>query len=80
MRNDYRYAITDCFDTFPFCFSNKMLDKLGEELDGMQRDLAIQRDIGLTELYTLVNAISCNEQDILDLRAFFVSRIEKQFP
>ena len=68
MRNDFRYSISDCFDTFPFCISNKMLDKSGKDLDEMQRVLAIQRDIGLTKLYNLVNSQSCEDPDIKLLR------------
>lgn len=69
MRDDFRYSISDCFDTFPFCISNKTLDKLGKELDEMQRALAIQRDIGLTKLYNLVNSDVCDDRDVKELRA-----------
>jgi hypothetical protein len=69
MRDDFRYSISDCFDTFPFCISNKTLDKLGKDLDEKQRVLAIKRDIGLTKLYNLVNSQSCEDPDIKLLRA-----------
>ncbi len=69
MRNDFRYSITDCFDTFPFCISTSELERLGEDLDRMQRDIAINRDIGLTKLYNLVNSYSCEDRDIILLRA-----------
>jgi hypothetical protein len=68
MRNDFRYSITDCFDTFPFCSTNKELEKLGKELDELQRDIAINREIGLTKLYNLVNAKSTKDSDIDSLR------------
>ena len=32
MRNDFRYSITDCFDTFPFCSTNQELEKLGKSI------------------------------------------------
>jgi hypothetical protein len=68
MRNDFRYAITDCFDTFPFPRTTTKLEVLGQSLDDLQRQIALKRDIGLTKLYTLVNSVSCNEEDIVKLR------------
>ena len=37
-------------------------------MDSLQRKLAIQRDVGLTKLYTLVNTPSCKDADIVKLR------------
>jgi type I restriction-modification system DNA methylase subunit len=68
MRNDFRYAITDCFDTFPFPHMTTKLEVLGQSLDDLQRQIALKRDIGLTKLYTLVNSVSCNDVDIVKLR------------
>jgi type I restriction-modification system DNA methylase subunit len=64
----FRYTISDCYDTFPFPRATKEIDVLGTKLDKLQRKLAIQRDIGLTKLYTLVNTPSCNDDDIVELR------------
>jgi hypothetical protein len=44
------------------------LEVLGQSLDDLQRQIALKRDIGLTKLYTLVNSVSCNEEDIVKLR------------
>jgi hypothetical protein len=68
MRNDFRYAIGDCFDTFPFPEATKKLDSLGRDLDALQREIAIEKNIGLTKLYTLVNTASCNDVDVVKLR------------
>jgi len=68
MRNDFRYAISDCFDTFPFPNSTGPLGSLGKKLDVLQRKIAIQRNIGLTKLYTLVNTLGCTDADIVELR------------
>ena len=68
MRNDFRYSITDCFDTFPFCHGTSDLETLGENLDRVQRDIAKNRDFGLTKLYNLVNNQSCEDSDIKKLR------------
>jgi hypothetical protein len=68
MRNDFRYAISDCFDTFPFPEASKELEILGQKLDQLQRRVAIQREIGLTKLYTLVNTPSCCDGDVVELR------------
>ena len=65
----FRYAISDCLETFPLPKANKELDVLGKSLDSLQRRVAIQRDIGLTKLYTLVNTPSCNDDDVVELRA-----------
>ena len=68
MQERFRYAIGDCFDTFPFPKATKRLDSLGKELDALQREIAIQKDIGLTKLYTLVNTASCKDVDVIRLR------------
>ena len=44
------------------------LEVLGQSLDDLQRQIALKRDIGLTKLYTLVNSVSCNDEDIVKLR------------
>lgn len=68
MRNDFRYSITDCFDTFPFFKGTSDLESLGENLDLVQRDVARTRDFGLTKLYNLVNSESNNDPEINLLR------------
>jgi len=68
MRNDFRYTITDCFDTFPFLAPNKKLEELGESLDKLQWEFAKKHNIGLTRLYNRVNDVSCSEHDIQELR------------
>ena len=68
MRNDFRYSISDCFDTYPLCSSNRNLEKLGEEMDELQRSIANNRDIGLTKIYNLVNAQTADGSDIDSLR------------
>ena len=69
MRENFRYSITDCFDTFPFCMPTSELEKLGNKLDQLQREIAIQRNIGLTKLYNLVNSDDCDDHDVKELRA-----------
>jgi hypothetical protein len=68
MQDRFRFSISDCFDTFPFPEATKELENLGRKLDSLQRKLAIQRDIGLTKLYTLVNTPSCTDDDVVELR------------
>jgi hypothetical protein len=68
MRNDFRYSISDCFETFPFCLSNENLEQLGEELDELQRSIANNREIGLTKIYNLVNSDTCHDADIKRLQ------------
>lgn len=68
MRNDYRYSISDCFDTFPLPAPTKPLESLGEKLDSLQKKMAINRNVGLTKLYSLVNSTTCMDEDIIQLR------------
>lgn len=69
MQDRFGYSITDCFDTFPFCMPTSELEKLGKKLDQLQREIAIQRNIGLTKLYNLVNSDDCDDHDVKELRA-----------
>lgn len=64
----FRYSISDCFDTFPLPTPTKPLESLGEKLDSLQKEIALNRNIGLTKLYSLVNSTDCKDQDILQLR------------
>ena len=68
MQDRFRYSISDCFGTFPLCKVNQVLDDLGEELDELQRVIAKNREIGLTQIYNLVNTASINDSDIDSLR------------
>ena len=68
MRDDFRYSISDCFDTFPFCRPTTKLENHGKELDLLQREIAKNRNIGLTKIYNLVNAGDCDDSDIKQLR------------
>ena len=68
LQDRFRYSITDCFDTFPFCDQSNELEKLGAELDQFQREVAKNRNLGLTKIYNMVNSRLCEDADIDSLR------------
>jgi hypothetical protein len=68
MRNDFRYSISDCFDSFPLCAASVSLENLGRDLDLLQRKIADNRNIGLTKIYGFVNSENSQDADIIQLR------------
>src|SRR5699024_6611227 len=55
MRIDPRYGPSDAFETFPRPVRTSRLDKCGEILHRERREIMLRRDLGLTDLYNLVN-------------------------
>lgn len=55
MRGDPRYTPTDVFETFPRPLETEALGRLGKELDEDRREVMLRRELGLTDLYNLVN-------------------------
>jgi hypothetical protein len=68
MRGDFRYSLTDCFETFPLPRSNQTLSDLGSRLHLIQLEIAKARQIGITKVYRLFNNDSCRDSDIKKLR------------
>jgi hypothetical protein len=68
MRGDFRYSLTDCFETFPLPRSNQTLSDLGFRLHLIQLEIARARQIGITKVYRLFNDDSCRDSDIKKLR------------
>jgi hypothetical protein len=68
MRNDSRYVISDCYETFPFPGRSENLNELGKSLDLLQKDLKLKRQIGITNLYKLFHNPAIMDQDIVELR------------
>ena len=50
-----RYTPSDVFDTFPRPKPNDELDAIGRTLDTERREIMLRRNLGLTDLYNLVN-------------------------
>lgn len=51
-----RYAPSDVFETLPRPENTTRMRKLGEELNASRREIMLRRQLGLTDLYNLVNA------------------------
>lgn len=65
-----RYTVTDVFETFPRPPATQRLTTAGEELHSRRRHIMLERKLGVTSLYNLVNDPSVSsDQDICDLRA-----------
>ncbi|QXQ11301.1 type IIL restriction-modification enzyme MmeI [Paeniglutamicibacter sp. Y32M11] len=65
-----RYSTTDVLDTFPLPQVNESLDSIGKELDVKRRKIMLERGLGVTKLYNLVNDpdVTDRDQDINELR------------
>lgn len=68
MKNDTRYTPTDVFETFPLPEMSDSLETLGRELHDFRRELMLRRNLGLTKLYSLVNAAGAGDADIAHIR------------
>lgn len=55
MRNDPRYTPSSVFETFPFPEGNERLAEAGRVLEHERREIMTRRNLGLTDLYSLVN-------------------------
>jgi MmeI, target recognition domain len=69
MRTDLRYTPTDVFETFPQPESmTQLLQNAGDSLDLYRPGLMLDRSLGLTALYDLVNNPNCIDAEIRRLR------------
>jgi hypothetical protein len=72
MKDDLRYAPSDCFRTFPFpetFETDGALEVVGEAYHAFRAQLMIDRNEGLTKTYNFFHARSENAPDIGRLRA-----------
>jgi hypothetical protein len=72
MKDDLRYAPSDCFRTFPFpenFETHSILEAKGEAYHSFRADLMIERNEGLTKTYNRFHARGENAPDIAHLRA-----------
>lgn len=69
-----RYTPTDVFITFPTPVESPELEELGRTLDSERREMMLRRNLGLTDLYNLVNDESVtSDPDVLRLREIHVA-------
>jgi hypothetical protein len=73
MKNDLRYAPTDCLETFPIPRDGSMLadsavEKAGRLLDVNRARHMVDTGQGLTQTYNKLKDTDCNDARILELR------------
>ena len=71
MKDDLRYAPSDCFRTFPFPANfeiDPVLEAAGEAYHAFRAQLMIDRNVGLTKTYNRFHARGANAADIATLR------------
>src|SRR5664280_3329415 len=75
MRNDPRYTPSDVFETLPRPASTDWLDRVGRALEEERTEIMLRRDLGLTNLYNLVNDPGISDTadgDVARMRAIHV--------
>lgn len=55
MKSDLRYNPSDVFDTYPFLDASDELEELGAELHAARKAAMIERGVGLTKFYNVLN-------------------------
>jgi hypothetical protein len=73
MKNDLRYAASDCFDTFPFPMPDPRtvipgLEDIGGRLYDARARFMVHTNQGLTQTYNKLKDPDCNEPRIEELR------------
>jgi hypothetical protein len=68
LKNDVRYVVSDCFETFPLPMLLSGLGDIGNRYYLRRREVMIARNAGLTRTYNLINSCDCHEPDVEDLR------------
>ena len=76
MKNDLRYAASDCFETFPFPKPDPRttipaLEDVGQRLYDMRANYMVSivhEEVGLTKTYNRLKDPACDDARILELR------------
>jgi hypothetical protein len=75
LRRDPRYTASNVFSGFPRPEPTDGLHEIGQALDARRREIQLQRELGLTDLYNLVNEPGLADEadpDIAQLRQLHV--------
>ncbi|OKH80009.1 Type II restriction enzyme, methylase subunits [Mycobacterium sp. ST-F2] len=75
LENRVNYAPSDAFETFPLPDFTKRLFQFGQTLDEERRAVMLSRQLGVTDLYNLVNDLQITEDsdpDVARMRAIHV--------
>ena len=62
-----RYTPSDVYETFPRPHGTSRLEWAGQRLDEARREIMLQRDLGLTKLYNLVNDSGVTDRSDVDI-------------
>ncbi|MEW2400408.1 type IIL restriction-modification enzyme MmeI [Streptomyces sp. NPDC046862] len=68
MKNDPRYQVPKCFETFPRPGSLDEVEPLGRRLEEFRRAVMGRRQVGVTGIYNLVHDETCTDPDVTELR------------
>ncbi|HXR66357.1 MAG TPA: DNA methyltransferase, partial [Ktedonobacteraceae bacterium] len=68
MRNDQRYTLSDCFETFPFPYNTDRLESIGERYYTHRQSIMLTRQEGLTKTYNRFHNPGEQSADIVQLR------------
>jgi methylase of polypeptide subunit release factors len=75
MRVDPTYTPERSFETLPLPAATSALTRLGVQLDSERREIMLRRDIGLTDLYNVINdpqITDSSDPDVAQMRAIHV--------
>jgi hypothetical protein len=72
LKNDVRYGVSDCFETFPFPNSVSQLGAIGEKYYDFRSEIMIQRNEGMTHTYNRFHDQAEMSTDISELRRLHV--------
>lgn len=67
-----RYTTSDVFETFPRPNPTDRLEKTGRTLEGVRGEIMLRRELGLTKLYSLINAPGFQGYDVDRMREIHV--------
>lgn len=68
LKSDRRYSISDAFQTFPFPLHYESLTIPAKIYNDQRISLLNAMEIGLTKLHNMYHDLSCNENNIIELR------------
>lgn len=72
MRSDPRYTPSDVFETFPRPRATNRLATAGRTLHEERREIMLRRQLGLTDLYNMLNNPAISDSDVARMRDIHV--------
>ncbi|MEV1107799.1 DNA methyltransferase [Micromonospora sp. NPDC049751] len=75
LRRDPRYTASNVFAAFPRPLPTERMERMGRKLDSSRREIMVRREIGLTDLYNLINdpaTTDSADRDVATMRAIHI--------